>query len=425
LWRFPYLVGQYGGGLFVLVFAVASLMIATPLLAAEFMLGRRGGVNVPAAPGAVAIALGHSRAWSAIGWLGTLAIFLIMTYYSVIGGWVFSYIEAYAIGGVSALDRTQLAARFNMLLADPLRLTFWHAAFMATTVAISAAGLHRGIEIANKIMMPGLFAILVALAMYAMSIGNAATGLAFLLHVDFSQLTGELVLAAVGQAFYATGVGMGMMMAYGSHVAPDESLPRSAGIVVGSIILASILSSLLIFPLTFGFEVDPAHGPELAFIVLPSIFIGMPGGAIVGTLFFVLLAFAALTSAIAGLEPASSWLAERFELRRGYAVSLTGLSAWLMGLGTVLSFSKWRDVHPLSFIQRFSQSTVFDVTDYLAANMILPAGALLTCLFVGWRMGHQNVARDFGTEPLIRVTLLLLLKFVCPVAIVAVLISAL
>ncbi len=425
LWRFPFLAGQHGGGLFVLVFTIACFLIAIPLLVAEFMIGRRGGPNVPFAAGRVATASGRSSRWAAIGVLGTLAVFLIMTYYSVIGGWVLAYVEAYATGSIAALDQAGIAARFAALLADPWRLAFWHAAFMGATLAISAAGLHRGIEIGNKIMMPGLFAILLGLAIYALDHGDAARAMSFLTTVDFSQLSGELVLAAVGQAFFATGVGMAIMIAYGSHVAAGTSLARSALVVTFSIILASVLSSLLIFPLVFGAAVDPAHGPQLAFIVMPTIFIGMPGSTVIGTLFFVLLSFAALSSSIAGLEPAGAWLMERFGLRRRNAVALVAVVTWLLGLATVFSFNLWSGVHPLGSIERFKAATIFDLTDSFASNVLLPVGALLTSLFVGWRLEERTIATDFGAAPWVRATLLVLLRYVCPIAIVGVLVSAL
>ncbi|MEX0733905.1 MAG: sodium-dependent transporter [Steroidobacteraceae bacterium] len=424
LWRFPFLVGQHGGGLFVLVFIVACLVIAIPLLIAEFMLGRCGGPNVPLAAGRVAAASGHSPKWAAIGILGALAIFLIMTYYSVIGGWVLSYVAAYATGGAADLDQAGLTARFNALLADPWRLTFWHAVFMGATVAISAGGIQRGIEIGNKIMMPGLFGILLALAIYALYQGDAERALSFLTQIDLSQLNGDLVLAAVGQAFFATGVGMAIMIAYGSHVAAGTSLPRSVAVVVLSIILASVLSSLLIFPLVFESGVDPAQGPQLAFIVMPSIFIGMPGGALVGTLFFVLLAFAALTSSIAGLEPAGAWLMERFGMKRVPAVTLVAVVAWILGLATVFSFNYWSDVYPLAAIERFRTATIFELTDFFASNLLLPVGALLTSLLVGWRLDRKVVDAEFGGSSTMRVALVVLLKYVCPIAIVGVLVSA-
>jgi NSS family neurotransmitter:Na+ symporter len=424
LWRFPFLAGKHGGGLFVLVFVAACLLIAIPLLVSEFMIGRRGGPNVPAAAGRIATASGRSPKWAAIGTLGTLAVFLLMTYYSVIGGWIFSYIEAYATGAASSLDQAGLSARFSALLADPWRLMFWHGAFMAATAVISAAGLHRGIEIGNKIMMPGLFGILLALAIYAMVQGDAPRALAFLTQLDFSQLSGELVLAAVGQAFFATGVGMAIMIAYGSHVAATTSLPRSAAIVTCSIILASVLSSLLIFPLVFGFDVDPAQGPQLAFIVMPSIFIDMPAGGLIGTLFFLLLGFAALSSSIAGLEPTCAWLMERFGMKRIAAVSLVAAVTWLLGLATVLSFNHWSELHPLAAIVRFRTSTVFDLLDYFASNILLPVGALLTSLFVGWRLERSTTAADFGASPAIRTLLRVLLRYLCPVVIIGVLVSA-
>jgi NSS family neurotransmitter:Na+ symporter len=425
LWRFPFLAGQYGGGLFLLVFIVVCVVIAVPLLVAEFMLGRRGGENVPAAAGRVAAATGHSPRWSIIGQLGTIAVFLIMTYYSVIGGWVLSYIEAYAIGDVAVLDRAGLGARFAALLANPWRLAFWHALFMGITALISIGGLQRGIETANKIMLPGLFLILAGLAIYALVHGDAARGIAFMTHVDWRALDAELVLAAIGQAFFATGVGMGIMIAYGSHVAPDESLPRSAVIVSGSIILASLLASLLIFPLVFAYDVDPAQGPQLAFIVLPSIFVGMPGGMLVGTAFFVLLAFAALTSSIAGLEPPVAWLTERWGWSRTKAVVAVAIAAWTLGLATVFSFNLWSGVHPLAALEKFRTATIFDLTDFFASNLLLPAGALLTSVLVGWRLERSTIDADFGRTPGLRRALCVLLKYVCPLAILGVFASSL
>ncbi|HEX9706787.1 MAG TPA: sodium-dependent transporter [Steroidobacteraceae bacterium] len=424
LWRFPFLVGRHGGGLFVLVFIAACLIIAVPLLIAEFMIGRRGGPNVPLAAGRVATQSGRSPRWAAIGIFGTLAVFLIMTYYSVIGGWILSYVGAYATGGAADLDQAGLTSRFATLLADPWRLAFWHAVFMGATVSISAGGIQRGIEIGNKIMMPGLFGILLALAIYALYQGNPERAIAFLTQVDLSRLSGELVLAAVGQAFFATGVGMAIMIAYGSHVAAGTSLPPSAAVVALSIVLASVLSSLLIFPLVFASGVDPAQGPQLAFIVMPSIFIGMPGGALIGALFFVLLAFAALTSSIAGLEPAGAWLMERFGMRRMPAVALVAATAWLLGLATVFSFNYWSDVYPLAAIARFRTATIFELTDFFASNVLLPVGALLTSVLVGWRLERKVVDAEFGGDSGLRRALIVLLKYVCPIAIVGVLIGA-
>lgn len=423
VWRFPFLVGQHGG-LFVLVFIVACLVIAIPLLIAEFMLGRRDGPNVPLAAGRVAAASGRSPKWAAIGVLGTLAIFLIMTYYSVIGGWVLSYVAAFATGGAADLDQAGLTARFNALLADPWRLTFWHAVFMGATVTISAGGIQRGIEVGNKIMMPGLFGILLGLGIYALYHGDAERAIAFLTEVDLTRLSGELVLAAVGQAFFATGVGMAIMIAYGSHVDARTSLPRSATVVALSIILASVLSSLLIFPLVFETGVDPAQGPQLAFIVMPSIFINMPGGALVGTLFFVLLAFAALTSSIAGLEPAGAWLMERSGMKRVPAIALIAAAAWVLGLATVFSFNYWSDVHPLAAVERFRTATIFDLTDFFASNLLLPVGALLTSLLVGWRLDRKVVDEEFGGHGAMGAMLIVLLRYVCPIAIAGVLVGA-
>ena len=416
LWRFPYLAGQYGG-VFILVFVAVCLAITTPILAAEFMLGRGGRGSPPAAVQAIAVAAGRPRRWSATGWLGTLAIVAIMTYYAVIGGWVFAYVGTFLEGELAGADVAGVARRFEELLAAPMTLAMWHFLFLAAAVGISVAGLARGIELANKVMIPGLFALLLVLVAYAFATGDLERGVQFVFRTDWSGLDAGLVLAAVGQAFYATGVGMAIMMAYGAYLPREVSLLRSGAVVSGSIIAASILASLVVFPLAFRYGVDPAQGPELAFIVLPAIFTSMPGGQAAGLAFFVLLAFAALSSAIAGLEPPALLLRERFGLSRRAAVSLVGAALWLAGLPVVLSFNTWEDVRPLAAFPRFADSGIFELLDYASANLLLPVGAFLTCLFVAWRLPVRLLEEQFGLTGHRLLAYRLVLGAACPVAI--------
>ncbi|HET6630639.1 MAG TPA: sodium-dependent transporter [Woeseiaceae bacterium] len=416
LWRFPYLAGQYGG-VFILAFIAVCLVITAPILAAEFMLGRTGRGSPPAAVRAVAAEAGRSRRWSVTGWLGTLAIFAIMTYYAVIGGWVLAYIGSFATGALAGADAAGVARRFDALLASPAELALWHFLFLAATVGISVAGLTRGIELANKVMIPGLFALLLALVGYAFAAGDLERGAAFVFRADWSQLDGDLMLAAVGQAFYATGVGMAIMMAYGAYLPRHVSLLRSGAVVSGSIIAASILASLVVFPLAFRYGVDPSQGPELAFIVLPAMFTHMPGGQAAGLAFFVLLAFAALSSAIAGLEPPALVLRERFGLSRRAAVSAVGAVLWLAGLPVVLAFNVWADVRPLAAVPRFADSGIFELLDYASANLLLPVGALLTCLFVAWRVPVRVLEEQFGLTGRRLLAYRLVLGAACPLAI--------
>jgi neurotransmitter:Na+ symporter, NSS family len=416
LWRFPYLAGQYGG-VFILVFIVVCLVITSPILAAEFMLGRGGRGSPPAAARAVAVAAQRSSRWSLTGWLGTLAIVAIMTYYAVIGGWVFAYVGTFATGELTGADAAEIGRRFQGLLAMPWTLALWHLLFLVAAVGISVAGLARGIELANKVMIPGLFVLLLALVVYAFAEGDLERGAAFVFRADWSQVDGGLVLAAVGQAFYATGVGMAIMMAYGAYLPRRVSLLRSGAVVSSSIIAASVLASLVVFPLAFRYGVDPAQGPELAFIVLPAIFTHMPGGQVAGLAFFILLAFAALSSAIAGLEPPSLVLRERFGLSRRAAVGLVGVVLWLAGLPVVLSFNAWSDVRPLAVFPQFAEHGIFELLDYVSANLLLPVGAFLTCLFVAWRLPVSLLKEEFGLAGRGLLAYRLVLGAVCPVAI--------
>lgn len=416
LWRFPYLAGQYGG-VFILVFIAVCLLITTPILAAEFMLGRGGRGSPPAAVRTVAVDAGVSPRWSATGWLGTVAIVAIMTYYAVIGGWVFAYVRTFVDGGLTGEDAAAVARRFQALLASPMTLALWHFLFLAAAVGISMAGLARGIELANKVMIPGLFTLLLLLVAYAFGAGDLGRGAAFVFRTDWSPLDADLVLAAVGQAFYATGVGMAIMMAYGAYLPRDVSLLRSGAVVSGSIITASILACLVVFPLAFRYGVDPAQGPELAFIVLPAIFTDMPGGQVAGLAFFVLLAFAALSSAIAGLEPPALLLRERFGLSRRAAVSLVGAALWLAGLPVVLSFNAWADLRPLAALPRLADSGIFELLDYASANLLLPAGAFLTCLFVAWRLPVRVLEEQLGLAGRRLLGYRLVLGAACPAAI--------
>ena len=418
VWRFPYLAGQYGSA-FITLFILVCALIATPILAAEFLLGRRGRGSPPAAARDVATSAGLAPAWSIVGWLGSIAMFLVMAYYSVIGGWVLAYIGHFAAGRLGGLDAVAIGLRFDALLADPWKLTLWHTLFMGATVLTSAVGLERGIELTNRIMVPGLFALLVALVVYALFEGDFERALPFLLRVDWSMIDANMVLLAVGQAFFATGVAMGIMMAYGAYVPRDVPLLRSGAVISTAIIVASILVSLVIFPLAFRYGVDPSQGPRLAFVILPTIFSGMPGGQLAGFAFFVLLAFAALSSAIAGLEPLAAVLRERLAWPRPRAVCVTGFGAWFLGLAVVLSFNHWQDVRPLAGIPGLGRRGIFDALDYVSANLMLPLGALLICILVAWRLPRQYLSEELGFSGLQLSIYRLLIGVLCPLAIAA------
>ena len=429
IWRLPYLVGTSGGSAFVFVFVLACLGIAMPLLVAEFALGRRARQSPPDAAGVVAAESGLSRRWNAIGVLGTIAAFTIISYYTVIAGWVLAYAFKVASGALVGLHRPEVAGLWRGFLASPLEVGAWHLAFLALVAFISARGVSRGIEVANRVRAPALLVLLLILATYALATGDPRAvreGLRFAFAPNFSAITPEVLLAAIGQAFYATGVGMAMMLAYGSYMARGTSLVRPALYITGSILLVSLLATLTIFPLVFRYGMDPAQGSELVFDVLATVFAEMPGGRLIGTLFFLLLVLAALTPSIAGIEPVVAWLEQHRGASRQAAVTIAAGGAWVLGLGSVLSFNLWAGWHPLGFLPLFAGKTVFDCLDYLTSNILLPVGALATSILVGWLLHRAIVADELSeTTPFARRLCIWLLRWVCPLAIAAVFVSAL
>src|SRR6202166_3511941 len=425
IWRFPYMTGTNGGSAFVFVFILACLAIATPLLVAEFIIGRRSRRNPVEAAGAVAATFGASRRWNCIGVLGTAATFFIMSYYTVIAGWVLAYTWTLVSGELTSLPRRAVERHFQEFLSSPLRVGAWHLAFVVLVGSISARGVNRGIELANKIRAPGLLILLLILVAYALVTGDVTRGLAFAFAPDFGRLSPNVVLAAIGQAFFATGVGMAMMLAYGAYVPRGASLVRAALVISGSIVLVSVLATLMIFPLVYRYGLNPAQGAELVFNVLPIAFREMPGGRIVGILFFLLLVLAALTPSLAGLEPMVAWLVQRRGLTRSRAAVVAAASVWVLGIGSVLSFNAWAHWHPFAGIARLQNMSVFDVLDFVSSNLMLPAGALLTCALVGWRLPRSLVDTELPEETAgARRLVMFLLRFVCPLGIVAILVTA-
>ncbi|MBS0421830.1 MAG: sodium-dependent transporter, partial [Proteobacteria bacterium] len=374
------------------------------------------------AAGAVA---GDPR-WNAIGILGTLAAYLILSYYTLIAAWVLAYAWKCSIGLLSAAGPQHVAELWSGFQSRPFEVGAWHAAFVAIVMVISARGLQGGIEPANRIRAPALLILLLILVGYALATGDVRRGLTFAFKPDFSAVNAQVVLAAIGQAFYATGVGQAMMIAFGAYIERGTSLVRTSLVITGSILAVSLLATMMIFPLVFGYGMNPAQGPALVFDVLPRVFAEMPGGRLIGTLFFLLLVLAATTPSIALVEPIAAWVTSRFGLQRATAVWAIGITSWLLGIGSVLSFNRWADWYPLGFIPVFAHKTVFDVLDYVSSNIMMPVGALLTSILVGWRVS-KVFARDelAETTPLARVACVWLLRYVCPLAILAVFIATL
>ncbi len=424
LWKFPYTAGVSGGAAFVIVYIIAVLFVAIPIVMAELLIGRRGRRSPPGSFQRLAKAASSSPAWRWVGILNITAVFVILSFYSVIAGWALAYVPKFATGIFHGASGDTVSTVFSELLASPGRLALWHAAFIIVTVMIVVQGLQGGIERAVKFLMPALFVMLLALVGYAAVAGDLATALDFLFQADFSKITPQVVLGAVGQAFFSVSVAMGLLIAYGSYLSRDISIPRAAVIIAGADTLVALLAGLAIFPLVFANGLDPAEGPGLIFVTLPLAFGHMPAGALFGTIFFLLFIVSALTSSIAVLEPIVAWADEHRGMRRRVAAPLIGLLAWLLGLTTVFSFNIWSDLRPLGAIEAFADKNLFDLQDFLAVNIMLPLGGLLIALFVGWAMPSPDTRDELGlTDARTYRLWRFLVRYLCPIAVGGILLS--
>jgi NSS family neurotransmitter:Na+ symporter len=424
IWKFPYITGQNGGSAFVLVYLLSIVFVALPILIAEIMLGRWGKQSPPNAMGIVAKSQGRSGSWSIVGWLGMLAAYLIATYYSVIAGWSVVYIFKNGGGNFSGQDAAAINAEFDALLASPSQLTLWHGIFMLIATFILVRGVQKGIESTVKVLMPLLFALLLAMVVYGAVEGDMPRALHFMFDFDLSAINGKVILIAVGQAFFSIGVAMGLMMGYGAYLGKEISIARSALIISGMDTAVALIAGMAIFPIVFANGLDPAEGPGLIFVSLPIAFGNVPGGLIFGTLFFILLFFAALTSVIGTLEPMIAWWEERFSMIRWKAAAMVCVSVFIFGMATVFSFNIWSEWRPLGFIDRFADTGYFDLLDYLTANIMMPLGGLLLALFVGWKVKPAAIQEELNIlNPRFFRAWFWLLRWVVPVSIAAIFVS--
>lgn len=420
IWRFPYVVGENGGSAFVLVYLLFAFGIGVPLVMAEWTIGRRGA-GAASASGSVrdvARQSGVSMAWGRVGGIAVLAVFMLMLFYTVIAGWTMDYLVRAATGAFQGITAEQSRAMFDSLTASPLRLGFWHTVVVLLTVYINSRGLKAGIEKAVNILMPALFVSLLLMVGYASSIGDIGAAVEFLLTPDFSLLKANTMLMALGQAFFSIGIAMAVMITYGSYLDRQTSIPRNAFIVVGADTLVALLAGFAIFPLVFAHQLAPDSGAGLVFQTLPIAFGELPGGQIFGSIFFLLLIAAAITSCIGNFAPVVAWTEERFSISHAQAAGLAGFVMWLLGLGTVFSFNLLSDFHPLSFIERFGEMTIYDSLDYVMSNVLLPVGAFLTAIFIGWFASNDAIREEMGLpDGLAYKSWRVLIRYVVPVAV--------
>lgn len=417
IWKFPYMAGDNGGAAFVLVYLLAIAMVGLPIMIGEILLGRRGRQSPINTMRTLAQEERTSGFWILLGWLGVLSGLLILSFYSVIAGMTAGY-TVRAIGGVfTGITAEQAQAMLANLTADPERLLAWHTIFMAMVVVVAARGVRSGLEQAVKILMPTLLVLLLFLMGYAVVEGDFVAGYEFLFSVDFSAVNPSMILDAMGQAFFTLSLGMGAIMIYGSYLPDHTSIAGTSFTVAAADTLVALVAGLAIFPMVFAYGLEPDAGFGLIFETLPLAFGEMPGGVWVGTAFFLLLLFAAWTSAISLMEPIVAWLAENRGLSRIMAAATGGIFIWLLGIGTILSFNLLQDFTLFGL-------TIFESLDFLTANIMLPLGGLLIAIFVGWIMSRGSVEHemDIGNSLGFRLWYFLI-RFIAPLLVLLVFLS--
>ncbi len=424
VWKFPYIAGENGGGAFVLIYLVCIAVIGIPIMMAEVLIGRRGRQSPINTMRDLAHEEGASRHWQLLGWAGVVAGFLILSYYSVIAGWALAYVFRAAAGLFTGLTADGVQSIFNNLISEPERLLAWHTIFLVMTMVIVARGVRSGLEKAVEVLMPALFVLLLILIGYAWNSGHFQQGLDFLFKPDFSKITAYGVLTAMGHAFFTLSLGMGAIMVYGSYL-PDRVSIAKTSIAIGlADTTVALLAGMVIFPIVFANSLEPGAGPGLIFQTLPIAFGHMDYGAFFGMLFFILLVFAAWSSAISLIEPAVAWLVENRGHTRIYAAVVAGVATWLFGLLTVFSFNIWSDFKPIG-IGVFADMTLFDLLDYLTANIMLPLGGLLIAVFAVWKMSRASTVDELGMgERFFYPIWRFLVRYITPIAVIIVFLNA-
>ena len=410
IWKFPYMTGTNGGSVFLLLFILCTLAIGLPILLAEFVIGRRGQQDAVTSLKKLA----PGKPWFLIGWLGLLSSTILLSFYSVVGGWILSYLARSLSFSLKASDYGGL---FDTIIANPIEVLIAQAVFMILTIWIVQSGVQGGIERASRLMMPLLFIFFIVLAVRSLTLEGAMEGVRFLFVPDWSYLTGQTFLLALGQAFFSLSVGVTAMMTYASYLQKEERLGQSALNVSILNILISVLAGIVIFPAVFALGQSPAEGPGLIFVVLPAIFNEIPLGGFFMILFFILMLFATLTSSISMLEiVVSTGIRKKLE-RRKTAAWIFGLLIFIIGIPSALSFGVLADV-------KMPGGTFFDFADILTSRIGLPLGALLISIFAGHVLSTAETDDELRMNPRLNRTWKFIVRYIAPIAIIAIFIAS-
>ncbi len=416
IWKFPYIAGVYGGAAFLFVYLGFILAIGLPVMLSELIIGRNSRRN---AFGAFKV-LAPGTPWRYIGILGVAAAFLILSFYGVVAGWSVQYIILSVQDGFSSKSPEQIGALFTTLIESPLKPVILQLGFMVATAAIVIVGVKKGIEKYTKILMPLLVVILIVLCIKSVSLEGARSGLKFLFQPDFSKLTGDGILSALGHAFFTLSLGMGTLITYGSYIDKKNNLVNTVINVTVADTVIAIFAGIAIFPAVFAFGIEPSQGPGLIFVTLPNVFHLMPGGFIFAILFFVLLTVAAITSSISILEVVVAYFKEEFKMKRTASTILATVLISILGIFCSLSMGILEPVKIFGL-------NFFDLMDWISANMLLPLGGLLISVFVGWFFGRKKVREEVANGGNLSGALLsifmFLVKFIAPIAIAVVMLN--
>ncbi len=425
IWKFPYEVGENGGSGFVLLYLAGLAVVVAPLMLAEFAIGRAGRRDARKSMEALAVAHRASPSWRAAGTLGVVASTLILSFYSVVGGWALAYAVETPFIGLPGAGIDEARSRFDAMLGSPRHIGLYHTVFMALTAAIVGRGVAAGIESAAKFLMPLLVCLMLAVAAYALAVGDVSRTLTYLFAFDPARLTARMALEAIGLGFFSIGVGLAVMVTYAAYAETRIGLTSVAVWAILSDTAISFLAGFAIFPIVFANGLDPASGPGLMFVTLPLAFSAMPLGGFVAFAFFTLLFVAALVSAISMLEMPVAFAHSSLGWSRRRAVVVSASAIWLAGFLSVFSFNLWRDWFPLSAYPIFASSTFFDLIDYLTSSIMLPLGGLAISVFAGWVLPRSLLSDALGLGETTSTALHVLLRYVVPPIILAVTVAPL
>ena len=408
IWGFPYKAGTNGGGAFVLIYLGCILIIGIPIMISEIILGRRAGNSPINAMRLVALDSNRSSSWQIVGWSGIFAGILILSFYSVIAGICLNYIFISAISSGSISSPEQ----FTDVISSPANLIFWHSLFMILTALIVSAGIKDGIGKMVKILMPLLGFLMIFMVVYSIINGDFSKAMSFLFAPDFSNVTSDTLLQAMGQAFFSLSLGMGSIMAYGAYMPKDQKVVSTSFTVASLDTLIAVLAGLAIFPIIFAFNLEPNSGPGLVFVSMLSAFNQMQFGQFIGPLFFILLSVAALSSSISLLEPGVAYLSEENILSRKRSAEIISFFVWILGIGSALSFNIWSDFYLIG------DKNFLDSMDFIANQILLPLGGMLIAIFVGWFMKESLIKDELGSiNKFLYLLWRFFVKFIAPVCV--------